>query len=475
MRKIIFISHATPEDNDFTVWLASRLILLGYNVWYDKALLLGGEKFWQAVDLIIRNEAVKFLFVCSEKVCTSPGMLKDGIEKEFRLAESIAKQNRELRDFIIPLNIGAPYNYFIGIENYNQIPFKDNWAEGLKQLQEKLIKDQIPCNTNSIDSNFSKWYTKEFLLPPSKQIIVGRKEKYYSSWWKIDNLPDFFYIHKFSNKNHADELYKKQHEFPVAKINNYLISFAKILEFKIDYGDSCSVFQPNNIFVIKTVDVLNKTCIGLSNEEAANYLKILLQRIFHLLMRSHGLKWHEIANHSQLYYYTPTALSFDSIKFQYADNKNKRKSLFGKEHAYHWHFAISGYPIFSPFLAFNLKNHITFTDDQYNVLTDKLGNRDTAKLHSLRRKKGKAWFNDEWRDLLFAFLHGMEKRNRMPIQILLAPGFILTMRTFTEEYNTDFGYNDPNENRQNILYDSNIGFMNIDADNSEIDPLVEKT
>ena len=64
-RNSIFISHATPEDNDFTIWLASRLQAYGYNVWIDKQALLGGEKFWQEIDQVIRHKARKFLMVYS--------------------------------------------------------------------------------------------------------------------------------------------------------------------------------------------------------------------------------------------------------------------------------------------------------------------------------------------------------------------------------------------------------------------------
>lgn len=49
MRDTIFISHATPEDNDFSIWIASRLEMLGYKVWIDKEGLLGGERFWMTI------------------------------------------------------------------------------------------------------------------------------------------------------------------------------------------------------------------------------------------------------------------------------------------------------------------------------------------------------------------------------------------------------------------------------------------
>ncbi|MGH7707001.1 MAG: TIR domain-containing protein [Vulcanimicrobiaceae bacterium] len=39
--KAIFISHANPEDNAFTLWLAAKLSSLGYEVWADVMRLRG--------------------------------------------------------------------------------------------------------------------------------------------------------------------------------------------------------------------------------------------------------------------------------------------------------------------------------------------------------------------------------------------------------------------------------------------------
>jgi hypothetical protein len=145
-RDTIFISHATPEDNGFALWLASRLKALGYSTWVDKKALIGGEKFWQEIDNTIRNKAIKVLLVYSDNICINkePGRYRDGIEKEISLAESIGKQEK-LDDFIILMNIsGAAYNLFIGADRLNQISFYENWAEGFQLLTEKLNKDLVP-------------------------------------------------------------------------------------------------------------------------------------------------------------------------------------------------------------------------------------------------------------------------------------------------------------------------------------------
>ena len=133
-KETIFISHATPEDNEFTIWLASRLQMLGYRVWVDKNGLLGGEKFWEEIDNVIRNEACKFLLVYSKHICDQkPGKLKSGISKELHLAESVASEN-SFKDFRVLLKIDdSAFNLFIGANELTHIPFSENWADGICQ------------------------------------------------------------------------------------------------------------------------------------------------------------------------------------------------------------------------------------------------------------------------------------------------------------------------------------------------------
>lgn len=75
MRDTIFISHATPADNDFSIWIASRLEMLGYKVWIDKEGLLGGERFWatiqKALDRSIKSFVRLFKKYCNDRRYTS--------------------------------------------------------------------------------------------------------------------------------------------------------------------------------------------------------------------------------------------------------------------------------------------------------------------------------------------------------------------------------------------------------------------
>ena len=187
MRDTLFISHATPQDNDFSIWLASRLEMLGYRTWIDKKGLLGGEVFWQTIQNTIKNDAIKILFVYSENIRDVNDNLKSGIDKELSYAESIANEE-QIKDFIIPLRIdNSQFNAFIGSNRLNHIPFETNWADGLKQLLKKLEKDSVPKTIDFNESSFSEWYENEYI---SKCSIIDKRELFYT--WDLLIIPFFF-------------------------------------------------------------------------------------------------------------------------------------------------------------------------------------------------------------------------------------------------------------------------------------------
>ena len=54
-RQAVFISHANPEDNVFTVWLGAKLSALGYEVWADVLRLRGGQDWQRRLEHAIRE------------------------------------------------------------------------------------------------------------------------------------------------------------------------------------------------------------------------------------------------------------------------------------------------------------------------------------------------------------------------------------------------------------------------------------
>ena len=140
MRDTLLLSHANPEDNEFTRWLALQLANEGYRVWCDLTKLLGGEVFWDDIEGVIRERAAKVVYVLSR---TSNS--KDGPLRELHLAQSLAKREK-LADFVIPVHIDdLPYSEVtIEMTRVNAIPFEKSWARGLGVLLQKLEEDQVP-------------------------------------------------------------------------------------------------------------------------------------------------------------------------------------------------------------------------------------------------------------------------------------------------------------------------------------------
>lgn len=460
IRDTIFISHATPEDNEFTVWLASRLQMLGYKVWIDKNALLGGEKFWEEIDQIIRNGAIKVLLVYSNNICQKDhegniiaGKLKDGIYKEYSLAESIGKQNN-LVDFIMLLNKdGVNYNLFIGADRINQISFFNNWAEGFKLLEKKLIKDNVSVYPDLQSREFIQWFQENYINP---NFITEKKELYYSNIWPITKLPKSFYIHQFKTEEQAADLYKLIANYPLTKISNYISSFEGDLLYQDIPADKEVVF-PERIIEIKISDIFTgiESSVFPNQRDAENYLKSLLKQVFHKLMKNRGMFWYEMANKRLAYFYTPANLTSLKVKFEYPyrrTNKTKLKSLIGVyKRKWKWHYAISVKPVLTPVLGFVLKSHLVFTDEGFKVWKNEKGEIDKDKIHSHRRSKGKTFYNEEWRDMLLAFLHGLKNKEGL-ITIPLSCDFSLQLFPIPELFWSQFGYYDPKDKtRQGLL------------------------
>jgi hypothetical protein len=464
-RTVVFISHATPEDNEFSIWLASRLQLLGYNVWIDKGELLGNEKFWEEIDQTIRNRAIKFLLVYSWNICADkePGRLKDGVSKEFNLAESVRKQHPELFDFILLLNVDntAPHDLFIGSNRFGHIAFSDNWAQGLRDLVTKLNKDSV-AKSNQSDLGFTNWYASQYV---GQDGVIPRKELYYSNLWLIPPLPGKFYIYRFLGENPANLVHRETCEFPVCKTNNILASFSAKIPSEITVNDQKVKIAPMDVHEMDVEDVFKgfESRAFPSHLDASNCLKSLLRRTFHLLMRQTGLGWHELANKRLAYFYRGDPES-SKISFQYPYRRKKKvKQLIGKYFDDFWHFAVSADILLVPQPAYRLRSHLIFTKDGYNVWEDK------EKIHTHRRSKGRLFFNAEWRDMLLAFVISLANEDGT-IVIKLTEDKSAEMPLLTEGLWADFGYIEPGDKSRLDLMSSPYDEYEDTGDDEEAGP-----
>jgi hypothetical protein len=79
------------------------------------------------------------------------------------------------------------------------------------------------------------------------------------------------------------------------------------------------------------------------------------------------------------------------------DKFNKIR-LVGKQKDKHWHFGISAAGKLYPFPVLMVSSHIFFTKDGKEIIESK------NIQHAARRRQGKNWWNDDWRNKLLAFV-----------------------------------------------------------------------
>ena len=221
-RDLIFISHANPEDNGFSRWLALQLAKEGYPVWCDLTNYLGGEDCWKDADKAIKERTCKFLFVLSR---TSND--KAGVLKELMVAENVVKKH-QFTDFIIPLKVDDLAHDEINIQlaRLKTVSFEEGWAAGLDGLLKKLERDQVAKNDAYSASAVASWWRSNF---SASEGVQNKPEECLSNWFPLMDLPETIYLHSLTRgENGIGPIdFPAELPFPGIKHGVNILSFAK--------------------------------------------------------------------------------------------------------------------------------------------------------------------------------------------------------------------------------------------------------
>ena len=182
-RRIVFLSHATPQENDFVVWLGARLAADGYEVWSDITRLLGGEFWWKDIDSAIRRHSAKVV-VCLSRAA----VLKDGVLNEIAISVATGKKVGS-DEFTLPIRVDdLPFDEFPPqLINRNAIDFSANWAGGLVRLLKVLERDGVPRR----DGGTSQVALDGWRASHQQRVrtIVEVPEQVESNWLPVLSLP----------------------------------------------------------------------------------------------------------------------------------------------------------------------------------------------------------------------------------------------------------------------------------------------
>ena len=391
---MIFISHATPEDNEFARWLALRLAKEGYPVWCDLTKLLGGEDFWKDIEFAIRKGSTKFVYVLSRH-----SNEKEGTLQELSVAKQVAKTKQ---DFIIPVKVDdLPYSDTnIQLQRLNCVDFTSNWMTGLGKLLEKLQTDAVPKDQRFNPSSVADWWRDQMAQQAG---VRSAKESYASNWFKIGDLPDEIYLHSLENEPECADK-----ELPLG-IPNYRYKggvfcfehqkhFAKRAEEK---GMSVTASQSIGLNDFRFSGYAR---LKIQKPEARNILTYLLRRAFEAHCLSRGLVEYTLSGESRCFWYADSFSEGNKIDFTHLDGRKTYRRMVGyktlqprdgvpRQRA--WHFAIQPKVIRYPELSFAIKSHVVFSEDGQLY-------ESKARQHSARRGQCKLWHNDTWLDRMLA-------------------------------------------------------------------------
>jgi hypothetical protein len=400
IRRLLFLSHATPEDSPFAKWLATQLAVAGYEVWCDVTQLLGGERFWRDIAEAIDAYAFRFLFVSTQQSNTKAGTLR-----ELNLAAE-AQQKHGLKDFIVPLKLdGLPFRSTHEIiRDLNFVRFADNWAAGFAQLLALLDREGALKSSTSGPNSVSDWHRRT--LDKKRQLILA-DNKHFSNWFRIQ-LPGMLRFHRFDGPPHKLLDLASGLARPHRVHGSYIVTFETPTEVKSRLMGAAifsAVREKETVAFIQEGDVE----LDVRRSEANNIVNDLVRQAWDGAMTNAGLQHCTMANGFAAWFFKEGQLPKNKAFFrsrvrsrrrpfrQLVGRKSRRLSDGTKVRDGFWHYAVSAPVQLTPFPRLLLRHHVIFTDDGETPW------KSAERMHRARRRVCKKWWNPEWRDRLFAF------------------------------------------------------------------------
>jgi len=413
---MIFISHATPEDNEVARWLALRLAAEGYPVWCDLTKLLGGEPFWAEIEKAIRERTCKFLFLASTHSHAKPGTMN-----ELAVADTVKKQLKDDR-FIIPVRVDDMdfANANILIHKLNIVDFSSSWIVGLKKLIDCFQEDNVATDSRFSKDAVSIWWRNNFAI---NEGVTAVEEPYLSNEFSVQ-MPQGIRVISLQNQPLA-EITPDDSPYPVVAHKRFLVSFAEprdllpfIEKHKLDFDQGERAFPLKEFLECGIPPAIEPRV-------ARNLVRHLFLQAVERFATSRGLCSYTLATQRKYFWFPHGLLEGDKLSFKAKDGQHVRRSLVGfstrtksdgSQITQNWHFGIQIIPSFGKKQFVSVLPHVCFSEDGVPY--------DSKKQHRLRRSRCRSWYNDEWRDrILAAMRHLAGDKDELTIPVSSSTNF----------------------------------------------------
>jgi len=397
-RDLVFISHANPEDNEIALWLGTRLAAQGYSVWSDITRLIGGEVFWDSIENIILKRAACVIVLLSKEGHEKPGVLD-----EVNLAIS-TERRFNLNNFVVPVRVDAlPFSSIrANLARKNIIDGSGNLKSALTDILRTLHEVHVPCFPSQSATVLTAWHDRlseeEDHADPAQWNTLVENCISIRKWPRV--------LRRYTNILPPYVFKDMMSSFPIATGPVGSFSFASPEEMANGLRHSSWPNASGEALVQDVIDGDGKKYFRCERKDLLRALSSLVRQTWDNSCRKRGMLEYPLANNKICWFYPVNFTPKNEARFVDANGKTRRRVLVGRSDArnVYWHFGVEASVVVSVGLI-RLKPHVVFTEDGKTPISS------TAKQHSLRRGFCRNWWNDRWRDLLFAMLNYLSKGN----------------------------------------------------------------
>ncbi len=373
-RDHLFIS-SVDADGAFADWLTRKLTAEGYLVWCERFQLLGGETYPDDIDDAIKNQTFRFIGLYSR------ASLKNlEVTRQRSLALNIRSERDQ--DFLIPLNVdGIDQTQLDSVtRTLKFIPFQSNWAEGLKQLLEKL--ESIDCPRAL--PNGKRIAAEAFL---KNDVRSEEKETLFSNCLKIQQIPKVIYRFKVPRQISKKRLDKLRFEWSYREVDPYtFLSFHKPpASASKEYG---LIKKGGSLWIAPKVEKIDGIWIP-------NLVSELIRKSLIVKCHQKGLKY---CSETKLLYFSPGLVKNKRLNLIRPDDGSETHVFANSErkHGSGGKYLYSLAPDF--FVRQDILNDFTVLIRIRVRLSDTTGKplKGHRTIVSRRKNLCKNWWNKEW-------------------------------------------------------------------------------
>jgi hypothetical protein len=390
-RGVVFISKATPGDDEFVLWLAPRLEAEGYTVFADVLTLEPGSRWRKEITATLQQRGIKMLLCCRDSTLAS-----EGAQEEIGTAADLVKELKDPK-FIIPLRL-EPYKRLFGIGELQYVNFARGWAEGLTKLLAALKRQRVPRDSSKAEIN-PNW---EAFRQRRALSLKNETERLTSNWLRIAEVPD---VIRFFEPTGAVNRFAfgdacRSVRYPASPRDQGFFAFGSAREIN-DQFSAIGRFAVTHEFPLMEFIEGGAKELDLEARDASNIVNSMFRRAWNQFCRDRGLLEYQYSQDAG--FHVSDAQAKLGQKIPWGKQGDRRSSMLRNvAKGRVWQFGVSALPAFWPFPHFKLKSRVLFAPLKGDEPDDPFD--DVKKQHRLRRTVCKGWRNKQWHGRVMAFI-----------------------------------------------------------------------